>query len=364
MTTIATPHAGRRLWARTRPFRPVLTLLITILIVFSLTQPSFFTANNLRNAVTSVAVLWIIAMGATLVQLTGGIDLSSAAIAALAGIGLAKSLEAGLPGPAVIVVVVIFTAVVGAVTNGLLIGGLGLNVFVVTLASMTALTGVVNLWSDANTFFVADPAVRWLASGSLLGVPVPILLMVLTLGLFLFMQDRTYFGRDVFAVGGSMKAAKLSGIRTMRTQVVVYAIAGGMAGLAGVLAVGRIGAAAPQPDSSLPLIAIAAILLGGTTLSGGSGSVAGTALGVLFIGVLQNGLSISGVPTFWQQVLTGVILIVAVLGDRLGIIRRPRRRPAKQETLTGSGPEGVDARIQARGSGAALSSAGSAKKDA
>jgi ribose/xylose/arabinose/galactoside ABC-type transport system permease subunit len=284
--------------------------------------------------VTSVAVLWMVALGATLVLLTGGIDLSSGAIAALSGIALSKALEASVPGPIVIVIVVLFGAIVGAVANGLLVGGLGLNVFVVTLASMTALTGVVNLWSNANTTFVPDTSVRWLASGNVLGVPVPILLMLLTLAVFLFVQNRTYFGRDVYAVGGSMKAAKLSGIRTMRTQVAVYAIAGAMAGLAGVLAVGRIGAAAPQPDNSLPLVSIAAILLGGTALLGGSGSVVGTALGVLFVGFLQNGLSISGVPTFWQQVLTGVILVVAVLGDRVGMLRRRTRRGGRDSAST------------------------------
>jgi ribose transport system permease protein len=133
----------------------------------------------------------------------------------------------------------------------------------------------------------------------------------------LYVQTRTYFGRDVYAVGGSPVAARLAGIRAPRTLFLVYAIAGGTAALAGAIAVGRVGAATPQVDATLPLQAIAAVLLGGTALTGGYGGVGGTALGVLFIAVLQNGLSVSGVSTDWQNVVTGIILVVAVLGDRL-----------------------------------------------
>jgi ribose transport system permease protein len=324
-TSISVPGWLPKTWAETRPFRPVLFLLIGLFILLSITQPGFLTPINISNALTSMAVLWMVAMGATFVLLTGGIDLSSGAIAALAGIGMARVLEIGIGGPIVVIGAVLFGALVGAISNGLLVGLLGLNVFVVTLASMTALTGVVNLWSNANSFFIQDPAVIWIATGRILGIPVPIILMVLVLVVFWFIQGRTYFGRDMYAVGGSMKAAKLSGIRTARTHIAVYAIAGGMSALAGVIMVGRIGAATPQPDNSLPLIAIAAILLGGTALAGGSGSVIGTALGVLFIGFLQNGLSMSGVPSFWQQIVTGVILVIAVLGDRLGTLGRRSR---------------------------------------
>lgn len=307
----------RSLWNGTRTFRPVLMLLLALLIVLSLTESAFFTVVNLQNIATSISVLWIVALGATFVQLSGGIDLSSGAIAALAGICLAKLLGTGMPGWLVIVLVVAFGAVVGAVVNGVLVGVFQLNVFVVTLASMTAITGAVSLWSNTQSTYVSSPAVNWLAVNSLLGRPMPIWIMA---GVFLgclYVQTRTYFGRDVYAVGGSLTAARLSGIRTSRTIMIVWAMAGAMAALAGVIAVGRIGAAAPQPDTTLPLNAIAAILLGGSALSGGVGGVGGTVLGVLFIGVLQNGLSLSGAPTYWQQIVTGIILVTAVLGDRI-----------------------------------------------
>jgi len=304
-------------WSRSRPFRPVLVLLSGLVIVLSLVDPGFFTVVNLQNIATSVCVLWMIALGATFVQLSGGIDLSSGAVAALAGIGLAKLAATGLPGPLAIVAVVAFGAAVGAVINGIPVGILRLNVFVVTLASMTAITGAVSLWSGTESIYVTSPAVAWLALNTFLSTPMPIWIMAAAFLVFLYVQTRTYFGRDIYAVGGGMTAARLSGIRTSRTLVTVWAVAGAMAALAGIIAVGRIGAAAPVPDDTLPLNAIAAILLGGSALTGGVGGVGGTALGVLFIGVLQNGLSLSGIPTYWQQIVTGIILVVAVLGDRL-----------------------------------------------
>ena len=315
------PSPVRSLWNGTRTFRPVLFLLVALTIVLSVTEPAFFTVINLQNVATSVSVLWLVALGATFVQLSGGIDLSSGAVAAIAGICLAKLLGTGLPGWLVIVLVIGFGALIGAVVNGLLVGLFQLNVFVVTLASMTAITGAVSLWSHTQSTYVASPAVNRLAISNLLGRPMPIWIMGATFLLFLYLQTRTYFGRDVYAVGGSLTAARLSGIRTSRTIIVVWALAGAMAALAGIIAVGRIGAAAPQPDNTLPLNAIAAILLGGSALSGGVGGVGGTVLGVLFIGVLQNGLSLSGAPTYWQQIVTGIILVTAVLGDRVHHLR-------------------------------------------
>jgi ribose transport system permease protein len=306
-----------RLWDATRTFRPVLILLVVLCVFLSVWQDAFLTTVNVQNIATSVAVLWLIALGATFVQLSGGIDLSSGAVAAIAGICLTKLLAAGLPDPLVVALVVAFGVALGSIVNGILVGVVGLNVFVVTLASMTAITGAVSLWSGTHSTFVFSAFVNRLAVDPFVGLATPIWIMAVSFLLFLFVQTRTYLGRDIYAIGGSVTAAKLSGIRTARTLLIVWGIAGGMAALAGVIAVGRIGASAPQPDNTLPLNAIAAILLGGSALTGGMGGVGGTALGVLFIGVLQNGLSLSGAPTYWQQIVTGVILVAAVLGDRL-----------------------------------------------
>lgn len=308
-----------RAYAATRHFRPVFALVILLAIYFGITQSVFLTKSNVENLLTGVSVLWVVSMGMTFVVLTGGVDLSVGAMAALVSIFLAKVLNLGLPGLPTVILAILFGALAGGLINGVLIGRLNLSFFVVTLASMIALTGVVNLWSNTKSYFVSAPIVSRIAVESTLGVPTPIWIMIATFGIALYAQKRTYWGRDVYAVGGSVVAARLSGIRTSRTIASVYALSGAFAALGGIILTGRIGAATPQPDPNLPLQAAAAVLLGGTSLLGGQGGVGGTALGVLFIGILQNGLSIAGVSSYWQQVLTGVILVAAVLGDQISV---------------------------------------------
>jgi ribose transport system permease protein len=315
-------------WRGTRLFRPILVLTVLLIIALTATQRDFFTSANVQNLLTGVSALWIISLGMTFVVITAGADLSVSAIGALTGIFLAKIISAGLPGWPAVIITLIFGSVLGAVINGGLIGRFQLSFFVVTLASMTALTGVVNLWSGTQSFTVNSPVALQIGVNDLLGLPAPIWIMIVTFALSLWVQRWTYFGRDVYAVGGSIKAARLSGIRTTRTLVITYGISGLCATIAGIITVGRIGVAAPNVDPNLPLQAIAAVLLGGTSLVGGSGGVGGTVLGVIFLGTLSNGLSIAGVPSFWQQVVTGIILVLAVLGDRMGLIGDRLRRRA------------------------------------
>lgn len=314
--------ASKLLWSSTRPFRPVLILLVLLFVVLSLKLPAFATATNLQNMLVAVAELWIISIGMTFALLSGGVDLSVTANGALAGIFMAKVIGQGVPAAVAIVLAVLFGALVSAVVNGVLIGAFGLSFFVVTLASMTTLTGVDSLWTHTLSINVTSNAVGDLAVGHLAGLDVPIWIMLFVFVVFYYVQRYTYFGRDVYAVGGSLTAARLSGIRTSRTIVAVYAVTGATAAFAGIILVGSIGAASPQVDGTLPLEAVAAVLLGGTALTGGAGSIVGTGLGVLFIGELQNGLSIGGVSGFWQQVVTGIILVAAVLGTSANGSRR------------------------------------------
>jgi ribose transport system permease protein len=305
-------------WHETRHFRPVLGLTLILFIFFCFDQSVFFTGQNLKNLLTAVSVLWVVSIGMTFVLLTGGVDLSVGGVGALAAIMLSKLLALGLPGGVCIVLVCLGGALVGTCLNGVLIGRVGLSFFVVTLGTMTALSGVVSLWSHDQSVFVTNPTVINIGTGQIAGMPTSIWIMIVTLLVGAYVLRRTYFGRDVYAVGGSLPAARLSGVRVSFIGVAVYGISGLCAALGGVIAAGQIGAASPTPNATLPLQAAAAVLLGGTSLAGGSGGLAGTAFGVLFIGVLQNGLSIAGVSSFWQDVVTGVILIAAVLGDRIG----------------------------------------------
>ncbi len=298
---------------------PVFVVTMALFVVLSASQAGFLTADNIKNLLAAASVLFVVSIGMTFVVLTAGADLSVAAVGAFTGIFFAKLVSVGMPGWPAVALTLVAGMVIGATVNGLLVGRLGLSFFVVTLASMTAITGVVNVWSGTLSFTVNSPVTLDLGVNSYAGLPAPIWIMIGALALGLYLQRYTFFGRDVFAVGGNLTAARLAGIRTTQTYVAVYAVSGFCATLGGLITIGRVGVAAPNVDPNLPLEAIAAVLLGGTALSGGVGGVEGTAIGVLFIGILQNGLSVAGVPSFWQQIVTGVILVLAVLGDRLTV---------------------------------------------
>jgi ribose transport system permease protein len=332
-------------WGSTRPFRPVLGVVVLLFALFAIWQPGFRTSLNIQNVLASVSVLFIISMGMTFVLVSGGFDLSAGAIAALCGVFMGKVVEGHvMPAAVAVVLTVLFGAVVGAVLNGFFVGVMRLSVFVVTLASMTAITGVVLIWTQTMSIYITSPLISKIAVAHIAGLQTPIYIMVGVFALFLVVQKRTYFGRDIYATGGSYTAARLSGVRTERTLVLVYAVSGACAGLAGIIAVGRIGAATPQVDPGLALQAVAAVLLGGTALTGGSGSVVGTAFGCLFIGILQNGLNMVGVQSSWQYVVTGVVLLISVMGSRVGVRRRARLTVSTDVGERAASAESQDAR--------------------
>jgi ribose transport system permease protein len=314
-------------WSATNRYAAVLVMLVGIFVFFAVTQDRFLTSANVENLLTSVSILWVVSIGMTFVVLTGGIDLSVGSLLALSGL-IVEALfnNVGAPAWLAVVLAVLAGAAIGAAVNGVLIGRFGLSFFVVTLGTLVLYRGIVNLWSDARTEYVAAPFVDWIGFGTEVGVATPIWIMLATFALATVLLRWTYFGRDVYAVGGNIDAARLSGIPVARTLILVYAIAGVCAALGGMIQVGRLGAASPLVGQDIPLQAAAAVLLGGTSFLGGVGGVMGTVVGVLFIGTLQNGLSIAGVASFWQQVVTGVILITAVVIDRLQQSPRGRLR--------------------------------------
>jgi ribose/xylose/arabinose/galactoside ABC-type transport system permease subunit len=322
-------------------FLAVLVLLIGVFVFFALTQQRFLTSGNIDALLTSGSILWMVAIGLTFVMLTGGFDLSLGSLLALAGIAMGTFMtQWGVPVGFAIPMTILFGALVGAVGNGFLIGKVQLPFLVVTLGTLTLYSGLVNLWSKEVTTAVPSNTLTAIAFNNAAGVPVSVWIMIGVWLVALYVQRSTYFGRDVYAVGGSADAAQLSGVRVSRTLIAVYAIAGGLAGIAGVLQVARIGAASPQVGGTVLFDAAAAVLLGGTSFSGGIGGVGGTAIGVLFLATLQNGLSVSGVADYWQQIISGGILIVVVTIDRvqrrgmpdlgLHLPTRRSRRPGRQ----------------------------------
>jgi ribose transport system permease protein len=312
----ALDHAAG-VWSSANRYLAVLVLLIGLVIAFSITQSNFLTGANIEILLAGVSILWVVSIGMTFAVLTGGIDLSVGSLLALSGIVLSRLLDLGLPALVAVVATILVGAAIGGGVNGVLIGRFRLSFFVVTLGTLSIYEGIVNIWSQTKTTYISSSLVDSIGFGKGLGIATPIWIMVALLAISLVALRWTYFGRDVYAVGGNYDAARLSGIGVGRTLIAVYAICGACAALGGVIQAGRLGAASPVVGQDIPLSAAAAVLLGGTSFTGGVGSVLGTAVGVLFIGTLQNGLSIAGISSFWQQVVTGAILIIAVSIDRL-----------------------------------------------
>lgn len=331
----------------TRRFFAVLVLFVLLFAYFAITQSKFLTSGNIDALLTGSSILWMVSIGLTFVMLTGGFDLSLGSVMAMSGIAMATFMNSwGLPLGLGILLTVLFGLLVGGLVNGVLIGRVGLPFLVVTLGTLTLYGGVVNLWSKGATEAIVSKDLTAIAFNHALGIPVPAWIMIGVFLIALYVQRSTYFGRDVYAVGGSPDAARLSGIRVTRILIAVYAIAGMLAALAGVMQVARIGAASPQVGGEIIFSAAAAVLLGGTSFSGGVGGVGGTIIGVLLLATLENGLSVSGVQSYWQQIITGVILVAVVALDRVQQVgwghafrrlRPPPQAPSPPASVAGPG---------------------------
>ena len=294
----------------------VLVLMIVMIGIFSSSQEAFLTLANFKVIVTSSSILWMVSMGLTFVMLAGGFDLSVGSMMALTGIGMGWFINHLLLNVWIAILLTLALGfVLGGLINGVLIGKFGLSFLVVSLGSSILFGGITNFWSGTKTTQVTSSVLEKIAYGNFGGIPIQILLMVLEFLVLLYVQKLTFFGRDIFAIGGNVDAARLSGIKTSRILISVYSISGFSAALAGVIQDSRIQAASPQVGANLIFTATAAVLLGGTSFSGGVGGVGGTVVGVFFLEVLQNGLSVAGLADYWQQIITGAILIGAISLD-------------------------------------------------
>lgn len=311
-------------WSASNQYVGVLLVIVCLVIVFSIQEPRFLTVANVRVMLTGVAILWMISLGLTVVMLTGGFDLSLGSMLALSGfIFVGFYLHLGVPALAAVMLTVVAGALIGGLVNGLLIGWVGMPFLVVTIGTLSLYQGITYLVSNGQTTSLTSSLLDSIGFGTAFGVPIAVWIMIGTLIVALFVLRMTYFGRDIYATGGNATAARLAGVNVTRTLMLAYGIAGAMAALAGVLQAAFISAASPVGSGTIIFDATAAVLLGGTVLGGGVGGVGGTVIGVLFLGVLQNGLSLAGIASAWQQVISGAIVILAVLGQQLQRGRRP-----------------------------------------
>jgi ribose transport system permease protein len=297
---------------------PLIALLV-VCIGLAFLSPDFLTVGNVLDVTRQVSINAVISFGMTLTILLGGIDLSVGSILAVASVLTAILMKAGWDAPLATLVGIIAGALMGAV-NGVVIAKGKVAPFIATLGLMTLLRGVALVLSKGSPISGFSSYFFALQGGGYVAhlVPIPVMWMLAMFVLFWFVLTRTVFGRHVYATGGNEEAAKLSGVKTDGVQIVVYTISGAMAALAGVILTSRLDSAQPTAGAGYELDAITAVVLGGTSLSGGRGWIFGTLVGALLIGVLNNGLNLLGVSSFYQQVIKGSVILVAVLLDRAG----------------------------------------------
>jgi erythritol transport system permease protein len=336
-TTVPLPRTKRFKAASVRTALFLLKLravvvLIALILLFSYLAPAFFTANNLTILTKHVAISAILAIGMTFTVLTGGIDLSVGSVAGLSGMIAGYLLTQGFvvggvahyPPALICIALSIGVGLVVGLLNGWLISRAGVAPFIATLGTLYIARGAALLISNGKTFpNLAGLAARGnmgfpaLGATFLAGLPLPVWIMLLLFGVAVFISRKTPLGRHIYAVGGNERAACLAGIRISRVKIITYLASALCAAIVGIIIASQLEAAHPATGESFELNAIAAVVLGGASLMGGRGSIAGSLIGAAVIGVLSDGLVMLGVSEFWQMVIKGVVIVAAVAIDQL-----------------------------------------------
>ncbi len=293
--------------------------LIVLVLAVSVMNMSFLAPSNLLNLLRQVSINALIAFGMTFVILTGGIDLSVGSILALSGAISAYMVQAGVPTVLAITIGMITGALFGLI-NGILIAYGKAAPFIATLATMTIFRGATYVFTNGNPItgdkINSSFLFQFMGRGYLFGIPFPIIIMIIAFAILYMVLHKTTFGRKTYALGGNEEAAYVAGVNTKRVTMIIYTLSGLMASVAGVILTSRLSSAQPDAGTSYEMDAIAAVVLGGTSLAGGKGRIFGTLIGALIIGTLNNGMNLLGISSFYQQIVKGIVIIVAVLLDR------------------------------------------------
>lgn len=291
--------------------------LIFLVMVISIISPDFRTVNNFLSLLRQSAINGLIAFGMTCIILTGGIDLSVGSVLALTSIICAHIIKIGMPAPLSMLIALIFGIILGTI-SGLMVTKSRLQPFIATLITMTGYRGLTMILSGGRPIsrLGDNLLLNQIGKGSFLGIPIPVWILIIFFAIFLFVLKKTVLGRQIYATGSNSKAAELAGINTNNIKLIVYAVSGFMASLSGLILVSRLGSAQPTLGSGYELDAIAAVALGGTSMTGGRGKITGTLIGILIIAVLNNGLNIIGVSSYYQDVVKALVIFLAVISDR------------------------------------------------
>jgi len=300
--------------------------LVVMCIVLSFLSDSFLSGENAWNVMRQISVNVIISVGMTLVILTGGIDLSVGSILALSGAVTAGMLKFGaeMPDMNLFVGFSLVGALVGGTLAGTFLGWFnGFTItrfkvppFVATLAMLTIARGLTMLWTGGFPITGLGDTMAFIGTGWLLGIPMPVWISAVVVLMAVMITKKTKLGRHIYAIGGNETAAKLAGLKIKKVKMIVYSIAGALSAVGGIIVTSRLDSAQPNAGFGFELDSIAAVVIGGTSLSGGKGTIMGTVQGALIIGILNNGLVLLNVSPFWQQVVKGFVILLAVVIEK------------------------------------------------
>lgn len=289
--------------------------LVLLCVIITFVTPAFLTISNITNVFTQVSVNAIIAVGMTFVILTGGIDLSVGSTLAISG-ALSASIIKSTGSVTLAVIVAALVGIAIGLVNGLLISKGKLQAFIATLATMTVFRGATLVFTNGTPISKLAEKFVNIGNGKLGFIPIPVIITVIVSIIAIYVLSQTRFGRYLYALGGNEDSARLSGINTDKIKTLVYVVSGFASAIAGVIITSRIGSASPNAGTGFELDAIAAVVIGGTSLAGGEGKITGTLIGALIIGVLNNGLNLMNVSPFYQSIVKGLVILIAVLLDK------------------------------------------------
>ncbi len=302
----------------------ILIALVLVCVALTFLNEFFLTPRNIVNVLRQTSINGILAIGLTFVILARGIDLSVGSVVALAGVVAASlastSSVAMVPGgPYPFILALLAGLLVGGAcgaVSGAVVARFNVPAFVATLGMLSAARGLTLLYSEGRPVPALTPEFRWIGTGDIAGVPMPVIIFAVVFLAAWWTLSQTRFGRHIYAAGGNPHAAKVSGINVTRIRFLVFVISGALAGLAGMILAARTGSALPQAGVAYELDAIAAVVIGGTSLAGGVGLITGTLIGALLIGVVNNGLDLMGVESYYQLVIKGTLIVAAVMLDQ------------------------------------------------
>lgn len=295
-------------------YRSVLILLV-ICVFATILSPSFLSVTNLFNVFKQITVAGIVGCGMTFVILTGGIDLSVGSILGLSGV-LASGVLASTGNTAAAVAVSLVVGVACGAVNGFFVSVCGIPPFISTLGMMTLLRGVILVYTKGSPIPIKSDAYKFFGKGSIAGIPVPVIILIIVFLLAHYILTQTSYGRSVYAVGGNREAARLSGIRVKTSEFLVYTLNGLMCGMAGLILTARLGSAQSTSGTGIEMDAIVAVILGGTSLSGGVGFVLPTVVGAMIMGIIDNILTLMNVNPHATNIVKGAVILIAVLVDK------------------------------------------------